>query len=101
MLEQTFPFIGFPELRDIPLSVLTRMAHIPLAFLKELAAKSELYEICPLPVKQQIWQINQSLFVDSLIPLLAEYTSNPELHSVAAYELTYDASFPPPPPTKR
>lgn len=100
LLEQSFPFISFPELREIPLTVLARMNQIPVPFLHQLSINQELYQTCPLEVKRQIWQVNQQLFEEQIIPLLVEYT-NQQYKNLDAYEMYHDSSSPPPLPTIR
>jgi hypothetical protein len=46
LLEQSFPFISFDELKVIPMTILTNMKVVPVKFLKQLSANKELYDVC-------------------------------------------------------
>lgn len=49
LLETTFAYISFPELRPVPIKVLKHIERIPEAVLGELA-KEDLYKECPIEV---------------------------------------------------
>ncbi|KAK5581232.1 hypothetical protein RB653_001263 [Dictyostelium firmibasis] len=74
LLEQTFPYIGFEELQEIPMNVMKRLTpEVPVAFLLKLAEAEELYEQCPIEVKRQIWIVNEELFKEKIKPLITQY----------------------------
>ncbi|EAL65286.1 hypothetical protein DDB_G0284195 [Dictyostelium discoideum AX4] len=78
LLEQTFPYIGFEELQEIPMNVMKRLTpEVPVAFLLKLAEAEELYEQCPIEVKRQIWIVNEELFKEKIKPLINQYIEDP------------------------
>lgn len=46
---------------------------VPEKKLKLVMADKELYKVCAVEVKRQIWQENQALFGDEVSPLLKQY----------------------------
>jgi len=62
MLEVTFPYIVYEELREVHLAILKRHPNIPQPFLRQLGTNSDLYAILPLQVQRQIWQVCLSYF---------------------------------------
>ncbi|GAM18670.1 hypothetical protein SAMD00019534_018450 [Acytostelium subglobosum LB1] len=79
LLDKSFPYIGFEELKSIPMKVMQLMQDVPFRFLKKLSETPELYEQCPLEVKRQIWLINEQLFREKLLPLMHQYVEDPYL----------------------
>ena len=51
----SFPFIGLPDLRAVPLAVLDRLRPVPAAFLKQLPQDPELFRELPVGVQRQVW----------------------------------------------
>lgn len=47
LLEQTFPYVSFEELRAVPLAIMRRMPEVPTRFLKKLSANPQLYKVHP------------------------------------------------------
>ncbi|KYQ96921.1 hypothetical protein DLAC_04241 [Tieghemostelium lacteum] len=80
LLEQTFPYIGFDELKAIPMTVMKRLTpNVPHVYLLRLAETLDLYEQCPIEVKRQIWLINEDLFRQRIEPLITHYLEDPHL----------------------
>lgn len=100
LLEQTFPYISFEQLRAIPMAILKKLEAVPLKFLKQLALNPELYKECPIEVKRQIWLTNESLFQEEVFKQLNEYLNDSNVASIV-YEMTLNPSQVPVPPTKR
>ena len=75
LLERTFPYLAFEELRPVPLAVLAAHAAIPEAYLHQIAAHDEVYSACPLSVKQQVWFADSSVLARELDPLVARYSA--------------------------
>lgn len=48
-------------------------SQVPEKKLKQVMADKELYKVCAVEVKRQIWQDNQALFGDEVSPLLKQY----------------------------
>jgi len=55
---------------------LKALDEIPVAYLKLFSQHGNLYEICPIEVKRQIWQIQETLFRDTVWPLIEDYVGN-------------------------
>lgn len=49
------------------------LMQVPEKKLKQVMADKELYKVCAVEVKRQIWQDNQALFGDEVSPLLKQY----------------------------
>lgn len=61
-------------LQIYPLMFITRsLLQVPEKKLKMVMADKELYKVCAVEVKRQIWQDNQALFGDEVSPLLKQY----------------------------
>lgn len=76
LLKETFPYIGFEELQELPFTLLEQTPVIPKAFLRQLAANPALYATSPVKVKRQIWETEESLFVREVQPWLDQYVSS-------------------------
>ncbi|KAN0014855.1 hypothetical protein ACTFIU_001174 [Dictyostelium citrinum] len=93
LLEQTFPYIGFEELQEIPMNVMKRLTpEVPVAFLLKLSEAEELYEQCPIEVKRQIWIVNEELFKEKIKPLINQYIEDPVLNQDINEQLLLSSS---------
>eukprot|EP01112_Ceratiomyxa_fruticulosa_P015274 TRINITY_DN4466_c1_g1_i1.p1 TRINITY_DN4466_c1_g1~~TRINITY_DN4466_c1_g1_i1.p1 ORF type:complete len:612 (-),score=116.17 TRINITY_DN4466_c1_g1_i1:71-1906(-) len=72
LLEQTFPYISFEELRAVPFAIMKQMPEVPPRFLRKLI-DTKLYEHCPIEVKRQMWLMDESLFRTKVDTLLNDY----------------------------
>ena len=52
-----------------------KLFQVPEKYLSLLTNDKQLYKSCPIEVKRQIWQKNQTLFGDEVLPLLSRYTA--------------------------
>ncbi|KAJ3604305.1 hypothetical protein NHX12_029046 [Muraenolepis orangiensis] len=66
LLEKSFPLVKMPSIQPVVMQV-------PEKKLKMVMADKELYKVCGVEVKRQIWQDNQALFGDEVSPLLKQY----------------------------
>ena len=73
LLKVSFPFVGIEELRKLPFAILQQTKDIPHPFLRQLGANEELYKVCPIEVKRQIWEMDESIFLKEIQPLLDQY----------------------------
>jgi len=73
LLAASFPYIGLPALRAIPLAVLDRLRPVPPAFLQQLAADRDLFADLPPGVQRQVWELDRSLLASHAAPLVAAY----------------------------
>lgn len=75
MLDSTFPHnheISNKKLANLYFDHM--LPHqVPEKKLKMVMADKELYKVCAVEVKRQIWQDNQALFGDEVSPLLKQY----------------------------
>ncbi|MGH0167447.1 UNVERIFIED_CONTAM: hypothetical protein FKN15_052501 [Acipenser sinensis] len=53
--------------------VMKHLPKVPEKKLKLVMADKDLYKVCAVEVKRQIWQDNQALFGDEVSPLLKQY----------------------------
>ncbi|XP_063933888.1 negative elongation factor B-like [Zophobas morio] len=58
LLLQTFSYIQHEELQDIPLYVMRKLPKLSSTILEQLTYNQELYELCPLEIKRQIWLLD-------------------------------------------
>lgn len=54
LLRESFPYIALPDLKDIPLTVLTLVRPVPASFLKQIAADADLFTELPIGVQRQV-----------------------------------------------
>ena len=73
LLTETFPYISFKELQDLPFTLLRLTPDIPAAYLNQLSSNTELYDQLPIPVKRQIWVVHSDLFLSRVQPVLDSY----------------------------
>ena len=68
LLSASFPFVGLPALRDVPLAALGRLHPVPAAFLKQLAADRDLFADLPAGVRRQVWELDRGLLAAHAAP---------------------------------
>ena len=73
LLGASFPFIGLPALRDVPLAALARLHPVPAAFLKQLAADRDLFADLPPSVQRQVWELDRALLHAHAAPAVDAY----------------------------
>uniref|UniRef100_A0A8D3B8Z6 Negative elongation factor complex member B n=1 Tax=Scophthalmus maximus TaxID=52904 RepID=A0A8D3B8Z6_SCOMX len=73
LLEKSFPLVKMPSIQPVVMQVLKHLPKVPEKKLKMVMADKELYKVCAVEVKRQIWQDNQALFGDEVSPLLKQY----------------------------
>ncbi|CAB1321738.1 unnamed protein product [Coregonus sp. 'balchen'] len=80
LLEKSFPLVKMPSIQPVVMQVLKHLpkaslclSTVPEKKLKLVMADKELYKVCAVEVKRQIWQDNQALFGDEVSPLLKQY----------------------------
>lgn len=79
LLDRCFRYIGAEEeLRAVCLCIMERLPSVDAKYLSHIADNHDLYVACPLEVKRQIWQSNQSLFGEAVSPLLDQYVMQKE-----------------------
>ncbi|XP_061674493.1 negative elongation factor B isoform X3 [Syngnathoides biaculeatus] len=61
------------SIQPVVMQVLKHLPKVPEKKLKMVMADKELYKVCAVEVKRQIWQDNQALFGDEVSPLLKQY----------------------------
>eukprot|EP00164_Ancoracysta_twista_P011516 GFYU01017761.1.p1 GENE.GFYU01017761.1~~GFYU01017761.1.p1 ORF type:complete len:790 (+),score=160.78 GFYU01017761.1:340-2370(+) len=83
MLEKTFPYVSFPELREIPLTVLSKLKSIPVVYLDKLSSSEDIYEALPMEVRRQIWETNEDRFRDEVYKLFTQYADEKKLQTAA------------------
>ncbi|KAK3538905.1 hypothetical protein QTP86_020169, partial [Hemibagrus guttatus] len=73
LLEKSFPLVRMPSIQPVVMQVMKHLPKVPEKKLKQVMADKELYKVCAVEVKRQIWQDNQALFGDEVSPLLKQY----------------------------
>eukprot|EP01130_Rhizamoeba_saxonica_P007760 TRINITY_DN314_c1_g1_i2.p1 TRINITY_DN314_c1_g1~~TRINITY_DN314_c1_g1_i2.p1 ORF type:complete len:452 (-),score=72.82 TRINITY_DN314_c1_g1_i2:12-1367(-) len=61
---------------------------VPSRFLLKLANNEELYMKCPLEVKRQIWEVEETLFSNEIMPLIRQYIKINQLDLRKVMDLT-------------
>ena len=54
LLSVCFPYVGLPELREVPLAVLGQLRPVPPTFLKQLATDKDLFADLPPAVQREV-----------------------------------------------
>lgn len=85
LLELSFPYLHLEDVRDIVMRLLQRFPNIDEKYLLHIAEHPELYAVCPIAVKRQIWQINQGFFGEAVSPLLDKYMAEKESAMFTVY----------------
>ncbi|XP_061836474.1 negative elongation factor B [Nerophis lumbriciformis] len=78
LLEKSFPLVKMSSIQPVVMQVLKHLPKVPEKKLKMVMADKELYKVCAVEVKRQIWQDNQALFGDEVSPLLKQYIVDKE-----------------------
>lgn len=78
LLDRCFRFIGSAELRDVCMKIMRKLPEIDKKYLLHISENHDLYSVCPLEVKRQIWQTNQGFFGEAVSPLLDRYIAEKE-----------------------
>ncbi len=73
LLEHTFRFVHVGQLRPVIMAIMKEIPLINEQYLNQLADNKDLYEVCPVEVKRQIWSRRHPLFGDAVGPLLKTY----------------------------
>ena len=76
-------------------------SQVPEKKLKMVMADKELYKVCAVEVKRQIWQDNQALFGDEVSPLLKQYIVEKEAALFSSDVSILHNFFSPSPKTRR
>ncbi|KAG0212576.1 Cofactor of BRCA1 [Mortierella sp. GBA30] len=83
-LESMLPYIDVADLQELPLALLGRF---PDKMTKEIISKigssDELFKVAPKEVKRRIWLSNPIKFRSDVIPIVKEYSSDPEIIRLA------------------
>uniref|UniRef100_A0A8C2KGX1 Negative elongation factor complex member B n=1 Tax=Cyprinus carpio TaxID=7962 RepID=A0A8C2KGX1_CYPCA len=101
LLEKSFPLVKMPSIQPIVMQVLKHLPKVPEKKLKQVMADKELYKVCAVEVKRQIWQDNQALFGDEVSPLLKQYIVEKEAALFSSDLSILHNFFSPSPKTRR
>ena len=55
-------------------------------YLLDIAEKEDLYQDCPMSIKQDIWRLNPGVFGEAVSPLLDQYVAEKESVLFAVFE---------------
>lgn len=73
ILDKSFPLIKIESLQPVSMCLFSHLPEVPEHYLSEIIKDKQLYSRCPVEVKRQIWQNNQAMFGDEVLPLLTQY----------------------------
>ncbi|KAF7633264.1 hypothetical protein Mgra_00007365 [Meloidogyne graminicola] len=74
-LERCFRLYRVPRIRPIVLETLAKLPKVADRYLKLIICDKELYDQCAVSVRQQIWVKNETLFLESIEPIIDSYIS--------------------------
>uniref|UniRef100_A0AAY4EKM6 Negative elongation factor B n=1 Tax=Denticeps clupeoides TaxID=299321 RepID=A0AAY4EKM6_9TELE len=101
LLEKSFPLVKMPSIQPVVMQVMKHLPKVPEKKLKQVMADKELYKVCAVEVKRQIWQDNQALFGDEVSPLLKQYIVEKEAALFSTDLSILHNFFTPSPKTRR
>nr|CAB3232512.1 negative elongation factor B [Phallusia mammillata] len=78
ILEKSFPLIKIDSLLPVSMCLLKSLPKVTEKYITALTKDPQLYKACPIEVKRQIWQKNQTMFGDEVLPLLTQYIKEKE-----------------------
>ena len=78
LLDKCFRHISSKELRGVCLQIMQKLPQVDEKYLLHISDNPELYQVCPIEVKRQIWQTNQGFFGEAVSPLLDKYIAEKE-----------------------
>ena len=78
LLDRCFRHISSKELRGVCLQIMQKLPQLDEKYLLHISDNPELYQVCPIEVKRQIWQTNQGFFGEAVSPLLDQYIAEKE-----------------------
>ncbi len=81
LLEKCFPYVTIPELRAVPVEILSKLPRVPVAYFAEIAKDAKLMSELPLAVRRQVWvqKVNPELFKSYILSLIRQYSLQPPL----------------------
>uniref|UniRef100_A0A3P8WLU2 Negative elongation factor complex member B n=1 Tax=Cynoglossus semilaevis TaxID=244447 RepID=A0A3P8WLU2_CYNSE len=101
LLDKSFPLVKMPSIQPVVMQVLKHLPKVPEKKLKMVMTDKELYKVCAVEVKRQIWQDNQALFGDEVSPLLKQYIVEKEAALFTSDLSILHNFFSPSPKTRR
>ena len=70
LLNASFNYLGIPELREVPLSIMNTLEKVPTTFLKQLTQDHAIFRELPAKVQRQVWEYDRSLLQqDAMSPV--------------------------------
>uniref|UniRef100_A0A8C9TJD6 Negative elongation factor complex member B n=1 Tax=Scleropages formosus TaxID=113540 RepID=A0A8C9TJD6_SCLFO len=100
-LMERVAFITGALLTPVSFLIAVYSPSVPEKKLKQVMADKELYKVCAVEVKRQIWQDNQALFGDEVSPLLKQYIVEKEAALFSSDLSVLHNFFSPSPKTRR
>ncbi|KAI7851635.1 cofactor of BRCA1-domain-containing protein [Circinella umbellata] len=84
VFRRSLSYISIPELQSIPMTLLKKFAsHIDQDVLDTLKQNLEVFEQCPVNVKQHIWKQDESFFQEQILQMLNMYHYDDDLQEIA------------------
>jgi hypothetical protein len=79
--EKCFPYVTIPELRAVPVEILSKLPRVPVAYFAEIAKDAKLMSELPLAVRRQVWvqKANPELFKSYILSLIRQYSLQPQM----------------------
>ena len=73
VLKASFPYIGIPQLRDVPQTIIHRLRSIPRAYLKSLSTDPSLFRQLSPGVQSQVFEADVRFLLMHAMPLVHAY----------------------------
>ncbi|KAJ9523865.1 hypothetical protein QJQ45_020067 [Haematococcus lacustris] len=73
LLAASFTYLGFQELREVPLAVMEKLDAVPPVFLKQLTADKDIFKELPRKVQRQVWEFDKKLLQSHALPFVGQY----------------------------
>ncbi|KAI8147809.1 cofactor of BRCA1-domain-containing protein [Fennellomyces sp. T-0311] len=74
VFEPSLAYIAIPQLQDIPMALLRKFVeHVDQSVLDTLKQDLEVFDRCPVNVKQRIWKQDESFFQEQILQMLNMY----------------------------
>eukprot|EP01102_Stenamoeba_stenopodia_P008292 TRINITY_DN2371_c0_g1_i1.p2 TRINITY_DN2371_c0_g1~~TRINITY_DN2371_c0_g1_i1.p2 ORF type:complete len:398 (-),score=103.30 TRINITY_DN2371_c0_g1_i1:1275-2468(-) len=94
LLESTFKWINFGELRPLVLAIMKKLPSLSITYLKQLSTSPPppFFSELPIEVKRQIWLLDDSFLTSHFLPLIRQYLTFYSATSIASSAVTSSTS---------
>ncbi|KAI7861575.1 cofactor of BRCA1-domain-containing protein [Spinellus fusiger] len=84
LYQRTSPHIAIPLMQPIPMALLKKFEkHVSEEVLSQLKSNPNVFENCPLNIKQRLWKQDEVFFQEQMLTVLNDYHHNEQLQTLA------------------